>query len=45
MPLIFLLENLVQFQEDFCRGILSVFRLAKESAADLQDVRIVSGID
>ena len=45
MLLIFFFEDSVQFQEDFCRGILSVFRLAKEPTADLQDLRIVSGID
>jgi hypothetical protein len=45
MLLIFFLEDSVQFQEDFCRGILSVCRLAKEPTADLQDLRIVSGID
>jgi hypothetical protein len=35
----------VKFQEDFRRGVLSVFRVAKESTADLEDVRIVSGMN
>jgi len=43
--LILFLEDEVKFQEDFRRGILSVFRLAKESTANLQDVRIVSGMN
>jgi len=45
MLLILFPEDPVQFQEDFRRGILSVFRLAKEATADLKNVRIVSGID
>jgi hypothetical protein len=35
----------VQFQEDLSRGILGVFRAAKEATAHLQDVRIVSVVD
>jgi hypothetical protein len=42
--LILFLEDRVKFQEDFRRGVLSVFRVAKESTADLEDVRIVSGM-
>jgi len=42
---IFFLEDSVQFQEDFCRGILSVFRLPKEPTADLQNLTIVHDID
>jgi hypothetical protein len=45
MFLIFFLEDRVQFQENFCRGILRVFRLTKEPTADLQDLSVVSGID
>jgi hypothetical protein len=41
----FFLEDSVQFQEEFCRGILSVFRLTKKPTADLQKLRIVSGMD
>jgi hypothetical protein len=40
--LILFLEDRVKFQEDFRRGILSVFRVPKEPTADLQDVGIVS---
>jgi hypothetical protein len=43
--LILFLEDRVKFQEDFRRGVLSVFRVAKESTADLEDVRIVSGMN
>jgi hypothetical protein len=43
--LILFLEDRVKFQEDFRRGVLSVFRVAKESTADLGDVRIVSGMN
>ena len=45
MFVIFFLEDRVQFQKDFRRGILRIFRLTKKPAADLQDLRIVSGID
>jgi hypothetical protein len=45
MRIVFLLEDGVQFQEDLGRGILSVFRTAKEPAANLQDVPVVSGIE
>ena len=43
--LILFLEDRVKFQEDFRRDVLSVFRVAKESTADLEDVRTVSGMN
>ena len=43
--LILFLEDRVKFQEDFRRGVLSVLRVAKESTADLEDVRIASSMN
>jgi hypothetical protein len=43
--LILFLEDDMKFQEDFCRGILSVFRLAKEPTANVQDEGIVRGMN
>jgi hypothetical protein len=43
--LILFLEDRVKLQEDFRRGVLSISRAPKESTADLQDVRIVSGMN
>src|SRR5271157_4975864 len=45
MLLVFFVEDRVQFQKHFRSGILRILRLAKESATDLKDVRIVSSID
>jgi hypothetical protein len=43
--IILLVEDRVQFQEDLCRGVLGIFRPAKEPAANLQDVAIVRLVD
>ena len=43
--LILFLEDNVKFQEDFRRGILSVFGLAKEPTANVQDEGIVRGMN
>ena len=43
--LILFLEDDMKFQEDFCRGILSVFWLAKEPTANVQDEGIVRGMN
>lgn len=42
---IFFVEDRVQFQEDFCCGILCISRLAKEAATNLQDVAIVRRVN
>jgi hypothetical protein len=43
--IVFFVEDGVKFQEHLGRGILSIFGSAKEAAAHLQDVAIVSGIN
>jgi hypothetical protein len=43
--IILLVKDRMQFQEDLCCGVLGVFRLAEEPAANLQDVAIVRLVD
>jgi hypothetical protein len=42
---IFLVQHSVKLQEDFSRGILSVFELMKKLSADLQNVAMVSNVE
>lgn len=42
---IFLVQHSVKLQEDFGGGILSIFELAKELSASLQDMAVVSNVE